>query len=117
TVRIYEAPDVMNISHWSIQYEINVGKSVSCITWNPSLYRHTSAMLAIGCDDTSIAGQKISFYEFNEQARDWQRVMDKGWPGVFDQVHDIAFAPNVGRSFDLLGAATNKEVKIIAIRM
>ena len=35
-VRIYEAPDVMNLSQWSPQLEINSKMSCSCIAWNPS---------------------------------------------------------------------------------
>ena len=32
------------------------------------------------------------------------------------QVHDIAFAPNVGRSYFILGVATNKDLRIISIK-
>lgn len=35
-VRIYEAPDVMNLSQWSLQHEISSKLSCSCISWNPS---------------------------------------------------------------------------------
>ena len=37
-VRIYEAPDVMNLSQWSLQHEISCKLSCSCISWNPSRY-------------------------------------------------------------------------------
>lgn len=42
-VRIYEAPDVMNLSQWSLQHEISCKLSCSCISWNPSRLdrRHT----------------------------------------------------------------------------
>ncbi|EDO31822.1 predicted protein [Nematostella vectensis] len=36
TVRIYEAPDVMNLSQWSLQHEIQCKLSCSCVSWNPS---------------------------------------------------------------------------------
>ncbi|CAH1779774.1 unnamed protein product [Owenia fusiformis] len=35
-VRIYEAPDVMNLSGWTLQHEINCKISCSCLSWNPS---------------------------------------------------------------------------------
>ena len=35
-VRIYEAPDVMNLSQWSLQHEISCKLSCSSISWNPS---------------------------------------------------------------------------------
>uniref|UniRef100_A0A674CKQ6 SEH1-like (S. cerevisiae) n=1 Tax=Salmo trutta TaxID=8032 RepID=A0A674CKQ6_SALTR len=35
-MRIYEAPDVMNLSQWSLQQEISCKLSCSCISWSPS---------------------------------------------------------------------------------
>ena len=37
TVRIYEAPDIMNLSQWSLQQEIHCKVPCSCISWNQSL--------------------------------------------------------------------------------
>lgn len=116
TIRIYEAPDVMNISHWSIQFEIVCSKACSSVSWNTSLSRQNSPMIAIGSDDSKASGSKILFYEFNDQVREWQKIADK-WTGINELVHDIAFAPNVGRQYDLLGIATSKDVKIISIRL
>lgn len=107
----------MNITQWSIQYEINCNKACSSISWNPSLFRQNFPMIAVGSDDNNVQGSKILFYEFNDQARDWQQIVDKTFKDVNELVHDIAFAPNVGRSYDLLGAATTKDVKIISIRL
>uniref|UniRef100_A0A4W5LLT5 SEH1-like (S. cerevisiae) n=1 Tax=Hucho hucho TaxID=62062 RepID=A0A4W5LLT5_9TELE len=47
-VRIYEAPDVMNLSQWSLQHEISCKLSCSCISWNPSRSdspSHTNGLL------------------------------------------------------------------------
>lgn len=38
-IRIYEAPDIMNLSQWTLQHDINCKLSCSCLTWNPSLSR------------------------------------------------------------------------------
>lgn len=35
-VRIYEAPDVMNLSQWSLNHEIACKLNCSCISWNLS---------------------------------------------------------------------------------
>lgn len=113
-VRIYEAPDVMNVSQWSVQFEINCFKACSSLTWNPSLSRLRSPMIAVGSDDTNNSGSKVLIYEFNENHRSWLQLDNKMWE-ITDSVHDIAFAPNVGRSFDLLGVATTKDVKILSI--
>ncbi len=42
TVRIYEAPDVMNLSQWSLQHEIPCRVSCSCISWNNAIGRYVS---------------------------------------------------------------------------
>jgi len=36
-VRVYEAPDVMNLSQWSLAFEINNKLGCSCVSWNTSI--------------------------------------------------------------------------------
>lgn len=43
-IRIYEAPDIMNLSQWTLQHDINCRLSLSCLTWNPSLSRYYYGM-------------------------------------------------------------------------
>jgi nucleoporin SEH1 len=38
-IRIYEAPDVMNLSQWTLQHDISCKLACSCLAWNPSLSR------------------------------------------------------------------------------
>ena len=35
---------------------------------------------------------------------------------INDAVHDIAFAPNIGRSYFVLAVATNKDLRIISMK-
>ncbi len=73
-VRIYEAPDVMNLSQWSLQHEISCKLSCSCISWNPSSSRAHSPMIAVGSDDNSpniLA--KVQIYEYNENTRKYAK--------------------------------------------
>nr|CAD7402199.1 unnamed protein product [Timema poppensis] len=35
-VRIYEAPDIMNLAQWTLQHEMTLKLSCSCLSWNPS---------------------------------------------------------------------------------
>ncbi|UYV82009.1 SEH1L [Cordylochernes scorpioides] len=112
SIRIYEAPDVMNLSQWSLLHEISCKISCSCMSWNPS--RVHPPMIAVGSDDTTnAAGPKVLIYEFNENSRRW--VKSETIPSVFDPVNDIAFAPNLGRSYHLLSVAT-KELRIFSIK-
>ena len=103
----------MNVSQWSVQYEIVCNKACSSLTWNPSLSRLRSPMIAVGSDDTNNSGSKVLIYEYSENHRTWQRL--ENVTPINDSVHDISFAPNVGRSYDLLGVATTKDVKILSI--
>ena len=100
TVRIYEAEDVMNMSQWSLRDEIPVKFPCSCISWNPSLSRLHSPMIAVGSDETSSSGApggKVKVYEYSDTIRRWQLV--ETFSTITDPVHDIAFAPNIGMFF------------------
>ncbi|KAM6936066.1 nucleoporin SEH1 isoform 1-T1 [Lycodopsis pacificus] len=112
-VRIYEAPDVMNLSQWSLQHEISCKLSCSCISWNPSSSRAHPPMFAVGSDDSNVAyGGKVQIYEYNENTRKYAKA--ETLMTVTDAVHDISFAPNLGRSFHVLAIAT-KDVRIFKL--
>ncbi|CAH0713076.1 unnamed protein product, partial [Brenthis ino] len=125
-IRIYEAPDVMNLAQWTLQHEIPTKLSISCLSWNPSLSRSNTnpPMLAVGSDEpnnvnaTSTQSDKVSnnekvfIYEYSESSRRWTRT--ECLSSVVEPVNDIAFAPNLGRSFHLLAVAT-KDVRIIKL--
>ncbi|XP_015512030.1 nucleoporin SEH1-A isoform X1 [Neodiprion pinetum] len=113
-IRIYEAPDVMNLSQWTLQHEISCKLPCSCLTWNPSLSRLHPPMLAVGSDDSNASsGGKVFIYEYSENNRRWTKT--ETLSNVVDPVHDIAFAPNLGRSFHTLAIAT-KDVRIVTLK-
>lgn len=43
-IRIYEAPDVMNLSQWTLQHEVQCKLSCSCLSWNPSLSKYVLSL-------------------------------------------------------------------------
>lgn len=111
-VRIYEAPDVMLLSQWSPQHELNLQMPLSSISWNPS--RAHAPMIAVGSNDSSNAKNgKVILFEFNENARRWNKV--EVITSVTDPVNDVAFAPNLGRTYHLLAVASN-DLKVFTIR-
>jgi len=113
-VRIYEAPDIMNLSQWSLQQEMNLKIPASCLSWNPSFSRLHPPMLAVGSDDTNTAsGAKVFLFEYIENSHRWTKAETINT--IFEPVHDIAFAPNLGRSYHILGIAS-KDVRIIVLR-
>nr|CAD7393288.1 unnamed protein product [Timema cristinae] len=113
-VRIYEAPDIMNLAQWTLQHEMTLKLSCSCLSWNPSFNRLHPPMLAVGSDDTnSSSGGKVFIYEYSENTHRWAKT--ETLSTVTDAVHDISFAPNLGRSFHLLAIAT-KDVRIVTLK-
>uniref|UniRef100_A0A8C4Q4M0 SEH1-like (S. cerevisiae) n=1 Tax=Eptatretus burgeri TaxID=7764 RepID=A0A8C4Q4M0_EPTBU len=113
-IRLYEAPDIMELSQWSLQHELSCRLSCSCISWNPSCFRGHPPMLAVGSDDSSISsGGKVQVFEYNENTRKYGRV--ETLLMVPEPVHDLAFAPNLGRSCHLLAIAS-RDVRIIQLK-
>lgn len=71
-------------------------------------------MIAVGSDDSNpSAGGKVFIYEYSENSRKWTKT--ETLANVTEPVHDIAFSPNLGRSFHTLAIAT-KDVKIISLK-
>ena len=59
TVRIYEAPDVMNLGQWSLQHEIQCNLPCSCLSWNLSMFKSHPPIIAVGSDDSNTSGPKV----------------------------------------------------------
>lgn len=68
-------------------------------------------MLAVGSDDPNTAnGSKVFIYEYSDNIRRWNKI--DVISSIVDPVHDIAFSPNLGRSFHVLAVAT-KDIRIM----
>lgn len=68
-------------------------------------------MIAVGSDEPpTTPGGKVFVYEYSENGRKWIKLETLG--SVTEPVHDLEFAPNLGRSFHILGVASNN-VRII----
>lgn len=50
-IRIYEAPDIMNLSQWTLSYDIACKVPLSCLTWNQSMYRLHAPMIAVSIEE------------------------------------------------------------------
>ncbi|CAL8147114.1 unnamed protein product [Orchesella dallaii] len=111
-VRIYEAPDIMNLTQWSLQYEIKVKMPLSCISWNPTYPRQFAPMIAVASDDSTQDVPKVMIYEYDENLRRW--VHSESLKNICDPVNDISFAANLGRSYHLLGVA-GKDLKVVSL--
>ncbi|KAI9023986.1 WD40-repeat-containing domain protein [Hyaloraphidium curvatum] len=129
--RIYEAMDTMNLFSWTLMEEFAILQNPSsfpnresdghfCLSWCPNLYGFKSGddqpMLAIGCGKENVArvfrvgsgapagdaGQGGSGAMVSKK-REWGACEILGGHG--DLVHDVSWAPNVGRSYHLIATA------------
>lgn len=74
-------------------------------------------MIAIGCKNKSkTKSSKLFLCEYNEFTNLWTKT--ESIRSVTYPVHDLKFAPNIGRSYCLLGVATNnvRILKLTAIK-
>ncbi|OWZ05854.1 Nucleoporin [Phytophthora megakarya] len=97
-VRMYEAIDVMNPSHWPLQEEFLADKDgVTCVSWNKS--RFDVLMIVVG-RNSNVA----KIWDYNNSYRRWQvlsELVDHA-----NAIHDVSWAPNMDRSSHLLAAAS-----------
>lgn len=105
-VRIYEAPDVVNLTQWVLQEQINIGVSCCCLTWNTSVQRVNNPMIAVGSDNWGDSPNgKVFVFEYNENIRDWMQVYVI--KDVSDSINDLKFSPDVGRTYHILAVAAS----------
>lgn len=97
-VRIYEAIDVANLNQWVMDgcIEGRDGGGVTCLSWCQS--RFEPAGMVVGRMDG-----KVTIHRFNDASRQWCEVLELGCHN--NGVWDVAWAPNVGRSFHLIASA------------
>ena len=108
-VRIYEALDITNLSQWQItdQFEVTEGESkgTTCLAWNTSPF--DAATIAVGTQSSS-----PQIWQYNDKFRKWELIAVLGKDssqkegGHKDSIHDIAWAPNLGRSYHLVATAS-----------
>jgi len=95
-VRIYEAPDPMNLAVWHLLEEFEAAKKdCFCLSWNSSPF--DPPMLVVASENS------VKVWEYNQKFQKWQAVVEL--EGHEDNVHDVAWAPNMGRTYHLIATA------------
>lgn len=100
-LRIYEALEPNNLSHWTLMDDFSVASSpvpretaaAFCLTWCPS--RFATPSLAVGAMDL------VRIYS-QDTAGKWQPGKEIKHGGL---VNDISWAPSMGRTYHLLATA------------
>ncbi|KAG2381886.1 hypothetical protein C9374_005678 [Naegleria lovaniensis] len=135
-VRIYDAFDVMNLAYWNIghDFDANNGGKIHCLSWCP--YRFKEPMMVIGCEDGklriwhytqnrkwqswtpstiipnihNISQQLVGFTPGTPikpiSVNEGNASQVLALFGHAQPVHDVAWAPNLGRSYDLIASAS-----------
>ena len=106
-VRIYEAVDVMNLTHWSLKFFIEVVQpdhsshtelGVRCLDWCQG--RFEPPTLVVG--DSS---GNVNIYRYSEASRNWGLYLRlDGHVNPRKGVLDVAWCPDVGRSYHLVAS-------------
>jgi len=103
-VRIYEAIDVTNLSHWSLmeEFESQQKGGITCLSWNPSSL-DSKPLIAVGSNDAN-----VKIWEYNESYRRWLHV--ETLSGHTNSIHDVCWAPIVGRSYHYIATASKDQL-------
>eukprot|EP00727_Mastigamoeba_balamuthi_P009085 m51a1_g48 putative nucleoporin seh1 (314) ;mRNA; r:166147-167436 len=99
-VVLYEATDLMSLSNWQVLRDFDAFPRTggcNCLSWNPSPF--DKPMIAVGSNDTT-----VKIFEWVDHQRKWDHVCSL--TGNSGAVLDVAWAPNVGRSYHLLATAS-----------
>eukprot|EP00002_Diphylleia_rotans_P016624 TRINITY_DN3235_c0_g3_i1.p1 TRINITY_DN3235_c0_g3~~TRINITY_DN3235_c0_g3_i1.p1 ORF type:complete len:311 (-),score=58.44 TRINITY_DN3235_c0_g3_i1:306-1238(-) len=112
-IRIYQAIDIMNLSHWSPMEEFDC-PGATCISWDPA--RFDKQMIAVGCNDGT-----VKIFEYNDGAKKWSVIVTLEPQAKADKdssaIHDVSWAPNVGRTYHLIASAAKDGVRVYKLNV
>ncbi|XP_051151230.1 protein SEH1 isoform X1 [Andrographis paniculata] len=123
-VKIYEVLDTLELEKWQLQAEfqnvvdlVSKFRNASCqsasISWNPQKNegQHSSFVLGFNSNVPTLNSAKV--WEFDLDHQRWLPVAELSSPeDKGDQVYAVAWAPNIGRPYELIGVATQKGISI-----
>uniref|UniRef100_A0A0D9YBT5 Anaphase-promoting complex subunit 4 WD40 domain-containing protein n=1 Tax=Oryza glumipatula TaxID=40148 RepID=A0A0D9YBT5_9ORYZ len=123
-VKVYELLDSLELDKWQLQAEFqNITDPVSqsgkpactsaSIAWSPRRGESQQASFAIGFNSDSPNFNSCKIWEFEEAHQRWLPLVELGSPqDKGDIVHAVAWAPNIGRPYEIIAVATCKGIAI-----
>lgn len=123
-IRVYDLLDPLELKNWQLQAEFqNVTDSVSTlgkakclsasISWKPrrGVSQESSFALGFNSDMQQLNSSKV--WEFDQAHQRWLPVAELALPGnKGDQVYSVAWAPNIGRPYEVIAVATHKGIAL-----
>ncbi|XP_057968865.1 protein SEH1 [Malania oleifera] len=123
-VKVYELHDPLELTNWQLQAEFqNVIDSVSTfgkascssasISWNPQRAERRQSSFVLGFNSNIHQFNSSKVWEFDEAHQRWLPVAELALPGdKGDQVYAVAWAPNIGRPYEVIAVASQKGIAI-----
>ncbi|KAL3499245.1 hypothetical protein ACH5RR_038338 [Cinchona calisaya] len=123
-VKVFEILDPLDLTNWQLQAEFNNAiestskfGGPSClsatISWNPQRgeFQQSSFVLGFNSDTPQLNSSKV--WEFDQDHQRWLPVAELALPeDKGDQVFAVAWAPNIGRPYEVIAVATCKGISI-----
>ncbi|KAK2966496.1 hypothetical protein RJ640_019025 [Escallonia rubra] len=123
-VKVYELLNPLELKNWQLQAEFqNVIDSVSkygnascmsaSISWNPQRGGSQQSSFVLGFNSNILQLNSSKVWEFDQDHQRWLPVAELALPGdKGDQVYAVAWAPNIGRPYEVIAVATHKGIAI-----
>lgn len=123
-VKVYELLDPLELKNWQLQAEFqNVIDSVSkygkaaclsaSVSWSPERGESQQLSFVLGFNSNIMQLNSAKVWEFDQDHQRWLPVAElalteeKG-----DPVYAVAWAPNIGRPYEVIATATHKGIAI-----
>ncbi|KAK9145376.1 hypothetical protein Sjap_005279 [Stephania japonica] len=123
-VKVYELQDPLELKKWELQAEFRnvidslpITGKVSCqsasISWNPQRVESQQPSFVLGFNSDLPKFNSSKVWEFDEAHQRWLPVAELSLPeDRGDQVYSVAWAPNIGRPYEVIAVATSKGIAI-----
>ncbi|KAI3468635.1 hypothetical protein Pfo_025298 [Paulownia fortunei] len=123
-IKIYELLDTLELEKWQLQAEFQnvidlVSKfgNASClsasISWNPQRSEAQQSSFVLGFSSNTPPLNSPKVWEFDLDHQRWLPVAELSLPeDKSDQVYSVAWAPNIGRPYELIAVATQKGISV-----
>ncbi|XP_047059165.1 protein SEH1-like [Lolium rigidum] len=123
-VKVYELLNSLELDKWQLQAELqNITDPVSrngkpaCISasiaWSPRRGEGQQASFAVGFNSDSPYFNSCKIWEFEQAHQRWLPLIELGSAeDKGDRVHSVAWAPNIGRPYEIIAVATCKGIAV-----
>ena len=98
-VTVYEFIDVMDMAQPRVTKFEASKKGATAIAWSSA--RFCVPMIVVGTSEGS-----VNIWGYSDTFRRWQRLFDLVGNGHSDTVHDVAWAPDIGRSSHVIASCS-----------